>query len=183
MGAKSGIGKPQWLEAGLDILDTEGIAGVRVDLLAKRFGVAKSGFYRHFKNRKELFTEMLDYWSSAVTELFETNSEDCALPPIDRLTRIAESIVSSDLARYEATITQWALQDRTVARATHEVNRLRLDIVRAAFEELGFSGDDLETRALMFTCYVTWEGSMYRGLPRKRRLGSIARQIRILTSK
>ncbi len=183
MGAKSGVGKPQWLKAGLDILETEGIAGVRVDVLAERFGIAKSGFYRHFKNRKELFTEMLEYWASAVTEVFDSNSENCALPPIDRLTRIAELIVNSDLARYEATITQWALQDRAVARATHEVNRLRLDIVRAAFEELGFSGDDLEARALMFTCYVTWEGPMYRDLPHKRRLGSIARQVRILTSK
>ena len=88
-----------------------------------------------------------------------------------------------DLTRYEAAVAQWALKDRTAARMARRVNRMRLDFVRAAFEELGFRGDDLEIRAMMFTCYYSWEKQMYRDMSQRRRRALIGKQIRFLTSK
>lgn len=177
------VSKAQWVEAAVDILETEGIAGVRVEVLAKRLGISKSGFYWHFEGQEELFAEILDYWKHEITEVLANNPEVRALPPKNRLTRIAETIVEFDLTRYEAAITQWALKDKVAARVARKVNRMRLDFVRAAFEELGFRGDDLEMRAMMFSCYNTWEGPMFRDMPRKRRHELIARQIKFLTDK
>lgn len=176
------ISKTQWLKAALEALAAEGISGVRVDVLAKRLGISKSGFYWHFKSREELDASLLDYWAHQTTGALVSDPEIGALPPRGRLTRIAEAIVKSDLARYEAAISQWALRNKAVARVTRKVNRKRLEFVRTAFEELGFHGDDLEMRARMFTCYVTWEGPMFREMTRKRRRELIGKRIELLTS-
>ena len=61
------------------------------------------------------------------------------LPPKDRLTGIAGTILILDLARYEAAVAPWALQDENAARMIRKVSRMRLDYVRKVFEELGLS--------------------------------------------
>ncbi len=58
---------------------------------------------------------------------------------------------------------------------------MRLDFVRRAFRELGFTGDDLEMRSMLFVCYQTWEASMFRELTRKRRRQLISVRLDLLT--
>ena len=177
------VSKAQWIQAAVDIFETEGIAGVRVEVLAKKLGISRSGFYWHFQGQEELFAEILNYWAHEITEVLATNPEVSALPPKDRLTTIAQTIVDYDLARYEAAVLQWAMHDENAARMVRKITRMRLDFVGKAFEELGFSGDDLEARTRIFTCNVTWEGPMYRDIPRKRRRGIIDKQVKLLTRK
>ena len=92
-------------------------------------------------------------------------------------------ILDYDLTRFEIAIRQWALQDQHAARAVKKVNRKRLDFIRSALSELGFTGDDLEMRTMLFVCYQTWESTMFREITRKRRRELIAKRIEILTSR
>jgi AcrR family transcriptional regulator len=177
------ITKAQWLDMGLELLESDGVAGVRVEVLAKRLGISKSGFYWHFKNRDDLLKDMLDYWTHELTEVLTTNPEMLALEPKHRLARTAEMILEYDLTRYEIPIRQWALQDALAARAVRKVNRIRLDYIGGAFSELGFTGDDLDMRTMLFTCYHTWEAPMFREVSRKRRRELIAKRMKLLTSK
>jgi AcrR family transcriptional regulator len=177
------ITKAQWLDMALVVLETDGVAGVRVEILAKRLEISKSGFYWHFKNRDDLLKDMLDYWTHELTEVLTTNQEMLALEPKQRLTRTAELILEYDLTRYEIPMRQWALQDSVATRAVRKVNRIRLDYIGGAFSELGFTGDDLDMRAMLFTCYHTWEAPMFRETSRKRRRELIAKRIELLTSK
>ena len=167
----------------LDVLETDGIAGVRIEILAKRLGISKSGFYWHFKNRDHLLKDMLDYWSHEVTGVITANAEILTLNPKSRLVRTAEMILEYDLTRYEIPIRQWALQDAVAARAVKRVNRIRLDYIGGAFSELGFTGDDLDMRTMLFACYHTWEAPMFREISRKRRRELIAKRIDLLVSK
>jgi len=182
IGELNGFGGAQWLKAGLDVLEKEGSARVPVDVLATHFGISKAAFYTKFKSRREFFDKTLEHWMREATEEFFTNPKLRALPPKDRLTKFARLMMNPDLARYEVTIAQLALQDETVARAIHEVNRARFDFVHAALEELGIDRDDLEMRARMFTCYVAWAGPMFRDMSLKRLRGLIGKQVEILTS-
>jgi hypothetical protein len=95
----------------------------------------------------------------------------------------AEMILDFDLTRYEMAIRQWGLQDAGAARAVKKANQLRLDFARKALSELGFKGDDLEMRTMLFVCYHSWESPMFREISRKRRRELIARRIELLTSK
>ena len=48
---------------------------------------------------------------------------------------------------------------------------------------LGFTGDDLEMRSMLFVCYHAWESPMFREISRKRRREQIAKRIELLMSK
>ena len=180
---RRGISKAEWLEAGLQALKEGGVAALSIEALAKSLGIAKAGFYWHFRNRDELLRQLLDYWTHEITEVISANPELLSLKPKNRLARTAEMILDYDLTRYEIAIRQWALQDAVAARAVRKVNRTRLDFVRGAFSELGFTGDDLDMRSMLFTCYQSWESPMFREISRKRRRELIARRIDLLTSK
>jgi AcrR family transcriptional regulator len=180
---RRGISKAEWLEAGLHALSEGGISAITVEGLAKALGIAKAGFYWHFKNRDDLLRQLLDYWLHEITEVASENPQLLALEPKARLAQLAEMILEYDLTRYEIAIHQWALQDAGAARAVRKVNRIRLDYVRRAFSELGFTGDDLEMRTMLFVCYESMESPTFREISRKRRRKLIAKRIDLLTSR
>ena len=181
--AQRGISKQEWLEIGLKSLSEDGIAGLKVERLAKALGIARAGFYWHFKNREDLLHQLLDYWVHELTEVVTTNADVLALEPKKRLSKTAEMVLEYDLGRYDMAIRQWALTDAGATRAVRKTNRIRLDFIRGAFRELGFTGDDLDMRAMLFLCYHTWESSTFREISRKRRRDLITKRIELLTSK
>jgi AcrR family transcriptional regulator len=164
-------------------LSKQGVAGLTVEGLAKGLGIAKAGFYWHFKDREDLLRQLLDYWIQELTETVTANVEVLALEPKSRLTKAAELVLERDLGRYDMAIRQFALVDARADRVARKANRMRLDFARGAFCKLGFTGDDLDMRAMLFVCYHTWESSMFREISRKRRRELIAKRLDLLTSK
>lgn len=181
--AKRGVSKAEWLQAGMEALSKGSIAGVKVEGLARELGIAKAGFYWHFKDRQDLLTQMLEYWVHELTEVVTQNQQLLALEPRSRLITTAEMILEYDLARYDIAFRQWASQDQSALRAVKKVNRIRLDFVRKALSELGFSGSELEIRAMLFVCYHTWETLMFPEISRKRRRELISGRIDLIISK
>ena len=180
---RRGVSKAGWLDAGLQTLSDRGVADLTVEGLAKSLGIAKAGFYWHFKNRDDLLRQLLDHWTHEITEVITSNPEVLALKPKVRLIRTAEIIHDFELTRYEIAIRQWALRDGEAARAIKKANRLRLVFARTAFSELGFKGEDLEIRTMLFVCYHSWEAPMFREISRKRRRDQIVKRIELLTRK
>lgn len=180
---RRGVSKAEWLEAGLRALSEAGVAALTVEGLAESLGIAKAGFYWHFKNRDELLSELLDYWTRELTGVVASNPDVLALEPKSRLIKTAEMILDKELTRYEIAIRQWALTDTTAARVVRKVNRLRLDFVGKAFAELGFKNDDLEIRTMLFVCYHSWESPMFTEISRKKRRDQIVKRVELLTGK
>jgi AcrR family transcriptional regulator len=180
---RRGVSKGEWLEAGLRALSDKGVAELTVEGLARSLGIAKAGFYWHFKNRDDLLRQLLDHWIHEITGVITSNPEVLALEPKKRLIRAAEIIHDHELTRYELAVRQWALQDRKAELAVRKANRLRLDFAGAAFSEIGFEGEDLEMRAMLFVCHHSWELPMFREISRKRRRDQITRRIELLTRK
>jgi AcrR family transcriptional regulator len=44
------------------VLAEQGVQGMRIEVLAKNFGVTKGSFYWHFKDRQDLFNAVLQTW-------------------------------------------------------------------------------------------------------------------------
>jgi AcrR family transcriptional regulator len=181
--AKRGVSKSQWLDAGLEMLVQEGATGVTIERLARRVGVARSGFYWHFKDRDELLQGLLDHWTHELTGVIVENPLIQKLPPRERLQAIAETILDYDLTRFDLAVRQWALHDQVAARAVRRVNRLRLTFIRQAFDELGFDEDEAEMRARTFACYYTWEAPMFPELSHKQRRQQITPRLDLLTGR
>ena len=174
---RRGVSQAEWLEAALQQLSERSIAEIRIEDLARSLGISKAGFYWHFKDRNQLLEMLLEYWTHEMTEVITDNPLLNDLEPNARLIRTAEMILDNDLVRYEIGIRQWALSNKDAAKAVRKVNRIRLKFIKQAFLDYGFTGDDAETRALMFTVYHTWETPMFREIPRKRRHQMIKRRI------
>ena len=156
---------------------------ISIGSLARDLEISKSGFYWHFKDRDDLLDQLLAHWNHEVTEVITQNAELQALDPKTRFQRAAEIIIDHDLVRFEIGIRQWAMSDKRAARVVRSVNRRRLDFARQALGEIGFSGDDLDMRAMLFVGYHTWEAPMFPEIPRKRRRELIGKRIDLLTRK
>jgi AcrR family transcriptional regulator len=155
--------KADWLSKGLEMFARAGEQGLRVEAMAKELGVAKSGFYWHFRDRDDLLARIFDYWAHEYTAVISENPEIIGLPARERLARIQSMVDGYDLARHDAAFRAWAAKDPAVARKVRRVIRRRLDFVRSAFSELGFEGDDLEMRARLFVAYESNERSLFAG--------------------
>ena len=153
--------KVDWLRAALAVFENEGIEGVRVERLARDLNVAKSGFYWHFKDRDQLYDELLGLWEQESTQDVTTSDEIVSLPPADRLLRTAYLIWEHDLARFDLPFQAWAQKDpKVLARVLHVYDQ-RLSWIRQMFRELGFKGADLEMRTRLFVGYHSWERTAF----------------------
>lgn len=153
--------KVDWLRAALAVLETEGIGGVRVERLARDLNVAKSGFYWHFKDRKQLHDELLDYWDDVFTQVVTSNPELGGLPPADRLLRAMQVIWEHDLGGYDLAFRAWAQGNPEILERVNRVYDQRLAWARQLFREVGFKGTDLEMRARLFVGYHSWERTTF----------------------
>ena len=158
----SRVSKQQWLAKALEVFIQNGEPGINIELLAREIGVAKAGFYWHFKDRAELLDQLLDYWSDEYTGVIINNVTVLELPAAERLLAIMEMIEEHDLAGLDLHFHVWARKDAKVARKVQKVIRERLDYLRNTFAELGFSGDEVEMRARLFLAYEANESLMFR---------------------
>jgi AcrR family transcriptional regulator len=175
------ISRSDWLEAGLAALAKGGVHSVRVDTLAKQFGIARSGFYWHFQNRGKLLTAMLEYWTHELTESVTSNQKILSAPPAERLLAIATMVIDGELGRYDEAIRQWAHEDPSIGRHAKRTFALRLDLLEATFAELGFEGEEREMRVRLFAIYQAAEGAAIPPMSKakRRRLAEI--RVRMLT--
>ena len=151
------VSKDKWLATALKALASGGITDVRIDKLARDLGVARSGFYWHFKDRRELLADMLDYWAHEYTEVVTANKALSEGPAINRLENVMRMVRDFKLNRFEAAIFIWSQSDPIARKTFDRVYSKRLDFIRNIFAELGFKGDDLEMRAQLFMGYLAWE--------------------------
>ena len=119
----------------------------------------------------------MSYTTTSVTE----NDAIRPLEPFSRLIRVAENVHDNRLSRFEVALNHWALHDERAARTARAIARKRNTFVRRAFAELGFTGDALEIRTMLFVCHTTWEEVSSPDISRKRRRALIREWVELLT--
>lgn len=155
------MSRDDWLFCGLEVLRDSGVRSVKIDHLAHSLGVAKTGFYWHFKNRAELLKAMLAYWEREYTGVLVDNSLLATQPAKERLLTISQNIADYRLNEFDPAISAWARHDADVAALLEHTYAVRMVSIKAAFRELGFRGDELEMRTRLFVCYHLNEDAMF----------------------
>ena len=156
--------KADWLGTALDVLAKGGIEAVRVERLAARLGIAKSGFYYHFRDREDLCAQMLAFWEDFDgTPLIRERSDPNATPE-DRLLVVAEVVDEANLARFDTAIRQWAIHDPKVFEVWNGEMEKRIAHIRGLFAEIGFTGDNLEMRTRTYVAYQVAERELFVGM-------------------
>jgi AcrR family transcriptional regulator len=174
------VSKQDWISAALETLATSGIESVKVERLAKQLGVAKSGFYWHFKNRYAFLKELLRYWEEEYTGVVIAEARLKELSPRDRLLEIVRMIHKHELNKYDLSFQAWATSDVMARETVSRVMDLRLGFLRETFRELGLSGDELEMRTMLFVAYHSWEATTFSHIPTRKLKRLVKRRIDLL---
>ena len=180
---KRGVSKAQWIEQALKTLSDGNISDITIIGLARSLGISKAGFYWHFNSRRELLDELLNWWIHETTEIVTSNKLIEEQQPEARLMKLAEMIFDYDLGRYDLAIRQWACTDKDARTVVRRADKIRFNFVREAFEELGFKGEELDLRAMLFVGYHSGEGVFLNHISKKNRRHLIQRRVDFLISK
>ena len=158
-----------WIEAGLAELASNGVGGVRVEVLAQRLGVTKGGFYRRFKDRRALLDAILDDWArgrvAAIDKLRERGSGETPRQRIMSLARLYTERVSVTGMAIELAIRQWARTDPAAAAACTKVDEGRLRVAVELYRELGFPAREARTRAVSFYAFLFGQSLLFLDQP------------------
>jgi len=179
---KERVSKADWLEKALDVLEIDGIDEVKIERLARELNISKSGFYWHFKDRKDLLRAMITYWEEEFTSVVTSNAEILDTSPRERIYRTMKMILESNLTRMELPLRVVAEADSVAWEMVNRVYQIRIDFFRSALSEMGIEGEDLEMRSHLFACYHTWEGIMFRDLPKATRANWLKLRLELLCS-
>jgi AcrR family transcriptional regulator len=67
--------KDDWFRAALHLVENRGVSYLTITHLAKSLGISRSGFYWHFKDRRDMLTQLLKYWAREYTEVISQNPD------------------------------------------------------------------------------------------------------------
>ncbi|MEW9613238.1 TetR/AcrR family transcriptional regulator [Shinella sp. S4-D37] len=144
-----------WIEAGVAALLEEGIANVKIQVVAKTLGVSRSSFYWFFADLQELYRELLEYWLRKNTgPIIER-----ALRPAPTVTKavchIFECWVDPELfsPRLDAAVRSWGQVDAAVREVVDQADDQRVDAVTRMFLRYGYPDEEafVRARVLYFT--------------------------------
>jgi AcrR family transcriptional regulator len=119
------VSRREWLDAGLELLASEGAPAVTIERLTGTLGVTKGSYYHHFKGAAGYKAALLEhfellYTTRLIDAVEGTDSADAKLQHLLRLV-----LSDADSAGLEIAIRAWALQDPAVRAAQERVDKAR----------------------------------------------------------
>ena len=158
---KKRLTRNDWLDAALKTLERRGIGAVTVEGLAAILQVTRGSFYHHFRDRRHLLDEMLQYWAKRWTYDVPPKVRALGLDPKGELLALSRAIREGNAAGHDAAFRAWALHDRQARNIVGQVDEFRLSFIRSLFEAIGFEGGDAENRARLFLYYEMSEPGVF----------------------
>ena len=152
-----------WIEGAIEVLADEGLAGMRVETLAKYLGVTKGSFYWHFKDRDELLRAVLQTWKEGRLRDIDKQSEATPGREREQLLLIIEIYSSSRNRKgisIELAMRDWARRDVQASRVVEAVDSYRLNNARKLFVASGVPDTEAARRSQLLYAYVFGQSLM-----------------------
>ena len=151
------LDRNDWIEAAIDVLADHGVAGLRVEVLAKNFGVTKGSFYWHFKDRQDLLDAVVQVWREG--RLRDIEKQTMAAPgnelaQIQHVIDVYGAVRNRKGISIELAVRDWGRHDPKVNAVVEDVDAHRLECTRKLFVQLGFPDDEARARSLLVFAYV-----------------------------
>ncbi|MFA7292018.1 MAG: TetR/AcrR family transcriptional regulator [Rhodocyclaceae bacterium] len=151
------LDRNDWIEAAIEVLADQGVAGLRVEVLAKNFGVTKGSFYWHFKDRQDLLNAVLQEWKEG--RLRDIEKQSTAVPgkemeQIHHVIDVYSAVRNRKGISIELAVRDWARHDPAISAVVEEVDSYRLECTRKLFVSLGLSDDEARARSILVFAYV-----------------------------
>lgn len=151
------LDRQAWIEAGLSALAESGVAGTRVELLAKRLKVTKGSFYWHFADRPALLEALVAAWEQHQTARVIALVEAAGGTPLERLEHLSASLTTLDMG-LEVAMRNWSATDEAARRAVQAIDAARCTYLSAIIEAAGVPREPAQARARLI--YYALIGAM-----------------------
>ena len=158
--SKHRLNREDWLHSALEVLDEQGIDGVKIVIIAERMGVTSGSFYWHFKNLQDLLNCLLEYWERELTDAVIIMAKSFHGAPGDRILNLMTQVVEEDAAKYDHAIWVWAKRDPVVREVFDRTLHKRFDFARWMFRQFGFSEKQAMTRGRLMVAYLMGESAI-----------------------
>ncbi|MDR7127223.1 TetR/AcrR family transcriptional regulator [Pseudotabrizicola sp. 4114] len=147
--------REDWLRLALEYLVDDGIDRVKIQIIASRLGVSRSGFYWFFKSSQDLHDQMLEYWLHRNTgPIIERAMRPCATISLGILA-VFECWVDGTLfdSRLDIAVRLWGRRSKKVSAIVAHADHQRLEALSHMFLRHGYAEEDAKIRArvLYFT--------------------------------
>lgn len=156
----------RWVDTAIDVLASDGVTGLRVEVLAKRCGVTKGSFYWHFKDRQALLDAVLLRWKEGRIRDIEKTTSVSPGQERDQLHFAIEvygAVRNRKGMAIELAVRDWARHDAHAARIVESVDLYRLDCTRKLFVAAGMSDAEAKSRSLLLYACVFGLSLMHYG--------------------
>jgi AcrR family transcriptional regulator len=146
--AKPALGRLDWIEAGQQLLISGGLPAVKLATLTCELGVTSGSFYHHFADFRDYLDALADHYGG---ENIERVIEALAgtTDPARRLRLLFRLREEWSITRLDSAMRVWASGDERARMAVARLDDKLIELVRAAFSELGCSYADARVRALL----------------------------------
>ncbi len=154
---RSQLDRTSWIIAAIEVLADEGIAGLRVEVLAKRLKVTKGSFYWHFQDRRDLLLALLRQWKEG--RLRDIIKQTRAQPgrELEQIYHVIDVYSASKSRRgilIELAVRDWARRDAEAEAIVAEVDDVRLRCARELFLACGVPMEEASSRCMLLYAYV-----------------------------
>lgn len=161
---RTSLDRNEWILRTFDVLAEKGVDGLRIEVLAKKFGVTKGSFYWHFKDRQDLLSAVLDTWRSG--RIQDITRQTTVEPGMERqqIFRVIETYGANRNRKgiaIELAVRDWARRDDEAAHIVEEVDVFRLECTRKLFVACGFDETEARARSLLLYAYVFGQSLMF----------------------
>ena len=151
------LDRDAWVAGATEVLAEEGIAGLRVEVLAKRLKMTKGSFYWHFTDRRDLLLAVLSHWKEGrIRDIIKQTRAQ----PGHELAQIYHviDVYSASRSRrgmlIELAVRDWARRDPEASVIVAEVDDVRLRCARDLFLACGVPMDEASSRCMLLYAYV-----------------------------
>lgn len=151
------LDRDAWVQSATEVLAEEGIAGLRVEVLAKKLKVTKGSFYWHFQDRRDLLMAVLQQWKDG--RLRDIIKQTHARPgqELEQIYHVIDVYSASRSRRgmmIELAVRDWARRDSDAASIVAEVDDIRLRCARELFLACGVPAEEASSRCMLLYAYV-----------------------------
>ncbi len=171
------LSREGWLEEALEILAREGNQLITIEILCGRLGVSRGSFYWHFKDREDFLVAVLEHWEEQSTTSIRDKVFALQVSPEERLLKLLEMIATYKYSRFEMPMRLWAMKEPRTRKVLQRIDKTRYEGVRSLFEEMGFTGDELEMRTQTCVIYHNFMDGLSINVSKDK--ATILRQIRL----
>ncbi|TDW17489.1 TetR/AcrR family transcriptional regulator [Kribbella kalugense] len=149
------VTRVEWLEAGLELLATEGAPAITIERLTDQLGVTKGSYYHHFGSAGGFKTALLEHFEAQYTTRLIDTIEGETAKPEEKLQHLLRLVLADpDVAALEIAVRAWALQDPDVRAAQERVDEARTAYLKELCRGIGADVDPDRFAQLLYLILI-----------------------------